>query len=122
MPKHIILADDDAGIVEAVKLALEEEGYTVTTTADGDCLKELSDDLPDLVLLDIWMSGTDGRDLAKHIKSREETKGVPIIMVSANRDCQAIASEVGAEDYIEKPFDLDELLGKVARLVSAQPA
>lgn len=116
MPKHILVADDDEAIVEAITMILKEEGYEVSAECEGDALKCL-ERLPDLILLDIWMSGTDGKEVALYFKGHEATKHIPIIMVSANRDGEAIAAEVGAEGFIAKPFDIDELLSKVEELV-----
>jgi CheY-like chemotaxis protein len=71
--------------------------------------------LPDLLLLDIWMSGMDGKEICKHLKSQEVTKHIPIIMISANKDTQKIAFECGADDFIAKPFQMKNLLQKVAQ-------
>jgi CheY-like chemotaxis protein len=113
MSKKILVADDDPAIVDAVKLVLEAEGYEVRTTVDGQTVQKVRDHLPDLILLDIWMSGVDGRDLAKHLRAQPDTRHIPIIMISANRDTETIAREAGANDFLAKPFDVDELLGKI---------
>lgn len=115
MTKRILVVDDDAGIVEATKLVLEDEGYDVEAMMDGEKVLKITDNYPDLILLDIWLSGTDGREIAKQLKNSAATKDIPLIMFSANRDCADIALEVGAEDCLIKPFDIDELLKKVAK-------
>ena len=115
MGKRILIADDNAGIVEAVKMMLEDEGYTVDTALSSTEVKHLCENLPAVLVLDIWMAGEDGRDLCKYLKGREMTRHVPIILFSASRDVQQIAQEVGADDFLLKPFDIDELLNKVGR-------
>ena len=117
MNKRIMIADDDVGIVEAVKLMLEDEGYNVETVLSGAEVKRLGQDLPAVLVLDIWMSGEDGREICKYLKNQESTKRLPIILFSANKNIQQIAQEVGADDFLPKPFDIDDLLKKVERLV-----
>lgn len=117
MSKHILVADDDEAIVEAISMVLEDEGYEVSSECEGGKLKQLLN-MPDLILLDIWMSGTDGKEIAIFFKSQESTCHIPIIMVSANRDGEAIAKEVGAEGFIAKPFDIDDLIGEIERVLS----
>src|SRR5579883_3007186 len=117
MDKRIMIADDNVGIVEAVKLMLEDEGYTVDTAFSGTDVKNLHGELPAVLVLDIWMSGEDGRDICKYLKGQELTRHLPIILFSANKDLPQIAQEVGADDFLLKPFDIDELLNKVQRFL-----
>lgn len=114
MSRHVLIADDDVAIVEVVSMVLEDEGFRISSTNDGQTVMQLKqEDLPDLILLDIWMSGIDGRDIVKHLKSQPHTMGIPVVMFSANRDCEAIALECGAEDYLLKPFDIEDMLAKI---------
>ena len=113
--KKILIADDDPAILEVLTLFFEEVGYEVETTHDGLTLRTFEHGPPDLLLLDIWMSGWNGRDLCRFLKSQEETRHLPILLVSANRDMERIAREAGADDFIAKPFDLDKLLEKIER-------
>lgn len=117
--KKILIADDDPAILEALTLMLEDAGYETDTTVDGQTIKEATDQLPDLILLDIWMSGTDGRDICKHLKRRPQTKHIPIIMVSANKDAEHIAKESGADDFIAKPFEMDDLLALIEKYMKS---
>ena len=112
-PKKILVADDDPSILEVIELMLTEEGYEVITAVDGEAIYKMEKDFPDLMLLDIWMSGMDGRDICRHVKSQELTKDIPIIMVSANKDTETISKEAGADDFLAKPFEMDDLLAKV---------
>ena len=91
MSKKILLADDDAGITEAVKMMLEDEGYDVDTTFSGADLKNLHQDLPAVIVLDIWLAGEDGRDICKYLKAPEATKHGPIVLFSAKTQVQQIA-------------------------------
>jgi DNA-binding response OmpR family regulator len=119
--KKILVVDDNTAILDALKIMLEDEGYEVETTVDGATVKDIKDPLPDLVLLDIWMSGVDGRDVCRHLKSTPATKHIPVIMISAAKDTEQIAKGSGADDFISKPFQMDHLLAIVAKYVN-QPA
>jgi len=114
--KKIMIADDDPGIVDAVEMLLEFEGYQVTSTVDGSTVLDMKDELPDLLLLDIWMSGEDGRDICKKLKHTDATKNIPVIMISASRDIKESALESGADDFLAKPFEMNELLEKIEKL------
>ena len=110
----ILLVDDEPDILEFLQVILEEEGYTVATTEKGDYVEKLHDgDLPNLILLDVLLSGKDGREIVKHLKHQEETKHIPVIMFSAHPSAEAPARAYGADDFIAKPFDIDVLLAKI---------
>jgi DNA-binding response OmpR family regulator len=115
-PKKIMIADDDPGIVDAVEMLLEFEGYQVTTTVNGATVLDMKDELPDLLLLDIWMSGEDGRDICKKLKHEAATKNIPVIMISASRDIMESAMASGADDFLAKPFEMNDLLQKIENL------
>jgi DNA-binding response OmpR family regulator len=115
-PKKIMIADDDPGIVDAVEMLLEFEGYRVTTTVDGSTVLDMKEELPDLLLLDIWMSGEDGRDICRQLKATAATKNIPVIMVSASRDIEESALAAGADDFLAKPFEMNDLLAKIEKL------
>ncbi|MEO3403711.1 response regulator [Mucilaginibacter sp. CAU 1740] len=119
--KKIMIADDDPGIVDAVEMLLEFEGYAVASTLDGaTTVSDMKQEKPDLLLLDIWMSGEDGRDICKKIKQDEAIKGIPVIMVSASRDIRESAMEAGADDFLAKPFEMNDLLNKIAHYIQKQ--
>lgn len=117
MAKKILVADDDPAILHSVKMLLEDEGYDVETAVGDRTAQAVTDHLPNLILLDIWMSGMDGRDICKRLKSQASTKDIPIIMISAHQDTEMIAREAGADDYVLKPFDIFKLLGKIEQYV-----
>lgn len=73
-----IKADDNAAILDILTLFLEDMGYEVKTTQDGETLHTMGNDLPDMLVLDIWMSGWHGRDICRFLKSQKETRHLPI--------------------------------------------
>jgi DNA-binding response OmpR family regulator len=113
--KKILVADDDPAICDAIQFMLQEEGYTVQTTINGETIYKMKKDYPDLLLLDIWMSGEDGREICKYLKKHKNTKNIPVILVSASRDIAKSALDAGADDFITKPFEMDDLLNCVAK-------
>ncbi len=115
MKNKILVADDDAAIVDAIQLILEDAGYSVVTTMNGEDLIKMENNFPNLILLDIWMSGHDGNTICEQLKNQTTTQDIPIIMISANKDTAQIAQKAGADDFITKPFDMQELLNKVAK-------
>lgn len=111
MKKNILIAEDDKSILEVVKLILENEGYTIISTdREQSIYKEISVQTPDLILLDIWLAGEDGGVIAKNLKTRKETQHIPIIIMSANNETEKITKATGADDFLLKPFNIDDLL------------
>nr|WP_315420433.1 response regulator transcription factor [uncultured Pedobacter sp.] len=115
--KKIFIADDDEGIVDAVTMILEVMGYDVEFTYDGGAVINAVKNKPDLIMLDIWMSGYDGRDICRQLKNDPEFSEIPILMISASRDIRQSAIDAGANDFMEKPFEMDSLLNKVEVLL-----
>lgn len=111
--KKVLVADDDLSIVEVLDIVLRDNGYDVLTTLQADGITPLLLQKPDMILLDIWMSGANGKDICIKLKSDPDTKHIPVIMFSANRDTKEIAMQAGANGFISKPFDLSELLSLV---------
>lgn len=111
MKKKILIVDDDLAILEVIKIILEENNYEVAAISDAFLVQNAIEKLqPDIILLDIWMSGFDGRDIVKELKTKENTKNIPILLVSANNDTEKIAKEAGADGFLAKPFDINDLL------------
>jgi len=116
--KKILVVDDDPDILDALRFMLEDSGYEVKTTEKGEYAEYLRDTnggLPDVIILDVLLSGKDGRLICQKLKSQEETKRIPIIMISAHPNAKQSVTAVGADDFIAKPFDMDELLAKIAQ-------
>ena len=114
----IMIADDDTAIIDSLQLMLEEDGYDVETTVDGETARDMKQQMPDLLLLDVWMLGIDGRDICRHLKALETTRHIPIIMYSANADISGSVKRAGADEFMTKPFQMQELLKLVRRYVS----
>lgn len=112
--KTVLVADDDLPILEVINIILQEKGYEVITVSDARAIeKTLKENAPDLILLDIWLSGQDGRDVTKRLRSNKGTRDIPIVFISAQNNVQKIAAEAGADGYLEKPFDIDHLVAVV---------
>ena len=116
--KKILVVDDDPDILDALQFMLEDAGYEVKTTEKGEYAENLRDtngELPDVIILDVLLSGKDGRLICQKLKSQQETKRIPIIMISAHPNAKQSVTAVGADDFVAKPFDVDELLAKIAQ-------
>jgi DNA-binding response OmpR family regulator len=110
MNKHIWIIDDDPGILEVTQIILEEAGYQVTAINNEEVLNEkLQETLPDLILLDILLSGIEGPEISHRLKTSVQTQHIPIILMSANTSIEEKVQEALADDYIRKPFDIDVL-------------
>ncbi|HVE90691.1 MAG TPA: response regulator [Actinomycetota bacterium] len=126
MPARILVVDDDASILRLVRLNLEMEGYDVLEASDGkqalDALAK-SKKLPDLMVCDVMMPGMDGLEVVRRIRKDDQLAALPVLLLSAkaqDRDVQH-GKSAGADDYLTKPFDPDDLLETVARLLKAGP-
>ncbi|MCD6062196.1 MAG: response regulator transcription factor [Flavipsychrobacter sp.] len=115
--KKIILAEDDPGVQDSVKLILERAGYEVTVMINGDPLISNEYELPDLFILDKQLSGINGLDICKHLKKQEQTKDIPVIMLSADPNIRKLAGTACADDALEKPFSMHVLRDMVAKYV-----
>jgi DNA-binding response OmpR family regulator len=114
------LVDDDPVILKLLQVNFEMEGYTVTTAFDGvDGLEKARADHPDIVLLDIMMPRMDGLQVTKALKDDAGTKDIPIILLSAKAQASDVqlGKDMGADDYVTKPFDPLELLERVGELL-----
>ena len=112
----ILVVDDEVYIVHILDFSLGMEGYEVVTALDGEeALAKAAEHKPDLIVLDIMMPGMDGYEACRRLKAGEETRGIPVILLSAkgrNVD-QKQGFEVGADDYITKPFSPRKLVERI---------
>jgi DNA-binding response OmpR family regulator len=109
-PRRILVVDDEQDILEFLQIILQDEGYEVTTSNKGEYLEQLHNGgLPHLILVDVLLSGKDGREIVKYLKSQQETKHIPIIMFSAHPSAEKTARLAGADDFVAKPFNIDLL-------------
>ena len=127
---RIMVVDDSPTIRDLIALNLSLEGYDVVTAEDAEeCLRQLAGivegraPLPQLLMLDVVMPGLDGVELTARLKATPAVQHIPILIVSASaqrRDFE-LAQGAGADGYLTKPFDPDELLAEVERLVTLAP-
>jgi CheY-like chemotaxis protein len=114
-PKSILLVDDDPDILFFLQTLLEWEGYRVHTVNNDSFVEHLQPDaLPDLIMLDMLMSGIDGRELAQQLKRDGMTAHIPLLMISAHPSAEQEAYAAGADAFVAKPFEMNVLLAKVA--------
>lgn len=114
---RIMIADDDSGIIDAVEMLLDYHGYTVVSASEN-VLQKIRAEKPALLLLDIWMSGEDGIEVCRALKSDSQIGEMPIIMISASKDGEQSARIAGADDFLAKPFEMSELLEKIDKLLT----
>ncbi len=118
--ESILVVEDEDDIRELLRYNLFREGYQVTTAASGEeALQEARDSLPDLVLLDLMLPGLDGLEVCRALKEEPLTRKLPIVMLTAKGEEADIVTglELGADDYITKPFSLRVLLARVRAVV-----
>ena len=115
-PRKIIIADDEKDIVELVAYNLEREGFTVLRASDGGRAWEMArKEKPDLIILDLMMPELPGTEVCRLIRSHPETAAIPIIMLTAKSEPldRILGLEIGADDYLTKPFHVRELVARV---------
>jgi len=116
--KRVLVVDDDASIRELLATALADDGYEVVPATNGeDALAVCERWRPDVIVLDLMMPVMDGWQFATELRARDED--IPIVLLSAARDLRMHAKNLSAAEIIEKPFDLSELLPKIAKVASA---
>jgi len=115
-PKKILMVDDEVDLVETVRFPLEMEGYQVLVSYNGeDALNQARKENPDLIILDIMLPKLDGYKVCRLLKFDERYRHIPIIMLTAKTQekDKFLGKETGADEYITKPFEINELLEKV---------
>ena len=114
--KRILLIEDNHSLREEILNVLELEGFEVRTAENGRVgLERLKDEIPDIVLCDLMMPDMDGYETLQAIRSNPATSTLPVILLTARDDeqCKTRGAELGADDYVTKPFRIPELLGVV---------
>jgi len=108
--KKIVIFDDDEDILSICSFILEEQGWTVHAfTECNNIVEKVSAILPDVILMDNWIPDDGGIIATQTLKKDEKLKSIPVIYFSANSDIELLANHAGAETYLAKPFDLEEL-------------
>jgi len=118
-PAHIFVVDDSADNRFLLQALLEDEGYQITTLDSGqDLLNAVGEALPDLILLDIMMPEMSGYEATRQLRNRSELPFIPILLVTAHERSNVVEGlDTGADDFIRKPFNADELLARVRALL-----
>jgi DNA-binding response OmpR family regulator len=121
MSKHrILVVDDDPDIGMMIKMMLEYHGYSVQVTQRAEQTESLlAADHYDLLIMDMLLSGMNGMDICAHLKRNTAFTQLPVIMISAHPNAKEMSGEAGADDFLSKPFDMNEMLLKIGRLVNA---
>lgn len=115
----LLIVDDSDALLEAMKAILERYEYTVTILNNATTIfKDITKFQPDLLIIDIYLAGDDGREICKKIKENIETRQVGILVFSASPTVLEDYKNYGADDFIEKPFDTTELLKKIRSILS----
>lgn len=107
--KKILVVDDYQDILDVMQVVLQDEGYTVQTSLNGSFMQAIQSSPPDLIFLDVLLSGEDGRELCRELKSNEQTKQIPVILVSAHIDAKTALTSSGADGFLAKPFRLEDV-------------
>jgi len=112
--KTILVVDDEPDILMILEAVFTYDGYRVLTASTGERLFSLlARERPDLILLDMLLSGADGRELTRKLKGQETTARIPVLMISAHPRAEQEALAAGADGFLAKPFSLKEILGRV---------
>jgi DNA-binding NtrC family response regulator len=108
--KKIVIFDDDEDILSICSYILEEQGWVVHTFTDcNNIVEKVSGVSPDVILMDNWIPDAGGIIATQTLKKDDQLKNIPVVYFSANSDIQLLADHAGAETYLAKPFDLEEL-------------
>ena len=118
--ERILVVDDEEDVLELVRYNLDKNGYKVITTASGEqAIIEAGGKTPDLIILDLMLPGIDGLEVCRKLKSDVKTERIPIIMLTAKGEETDIVTglELGADDYVTKPFSPKVLIARIRRLL-----
>ena len=116
----VLVVDDDPVIQKLLQVNFELEGYKVLTASDGvEGLERARAELPDAIILDIMMPRMNGLEVARALKASDDTRDIPVLLLSAKAQASDVTQgmEIGADDYVTKPFDPAELLERVGDLL-----
>lgn len=115
--KNILIVDDDTAIQDLFKLIFEKRGFHVTIESNPQNILKGNFELPDIFLLDRQLSGTDGLILCSYLKNSSVTRHIPVIMISASPDIAALSKSAGADNFVEKPFNIKDLVDMINSLI-----
>lgn len=121
MKKNVLVVDDEIGALTLIGIMLERGGFNVLKSKDADAaLAMLSQNTPDLIILDVMMPGINGIELCKMIRERNDTSNTPVLILSARGDAESVmrGMEAGANDYLPKPILHHDLVSKVRTILT----
>ncbi len=117
-PQKVLVIDDDPDIGQMMKMMLTYKGYEVTVIENAEGVEELIGNSSfDLIFMDMFLSGRNGIDICFGLKMDNASAPIPIIMMSAHPDAKKICMEAGANDFISKPFEMQDVFLKINQLV-----
>jgi len=114
----ILILDDDPDLCVMIKMMLEYNGYATVEAGDEAETREiLAEKFIDLIIMDMLLSGTHGTDICRRLKQDSKISSVPILMFSAHPNAKEACLAAGADDFISKPFEMNDLLDKIGHFV-----
>src|SRR2546428_6163200 len=119
MVKKVLIIEDETDLIKLLKYNLEKEGFKVSYATDGSiALAEVRRDVPDLVILDLMLPGLSGLEVCRQLRHSERFSRIPILILSARSEeaDRVIGLELGADDYVTKPFSMREVVARVRAL------
>lgn len=119
MTKKVLIVDDDKDVLEAMKFMFDSCNFHTITDTGKHVIQKVKKEKPDVILLDILLSGKNGIDMCKELKKDQVTKDIPVIMISAHANAASYVAICGAEDFIAKPFEIDALLSTVNKYANS---
>ena len=120
--KNILVVEDNHAILDVITLILQSEAYKVTgLNKSADMMSHIDTLKPDLIILDIMLPDADGRELLKRLRSEENTKDIPVLMISARYTAENVEhGEFKPNGFLAKPFDIDELLDRIEGILAGK--
>lgn len=110
----ILVLDDDPDICSMLKMVLDYHGYgAVDAHGEEEATEVLSKNHVDLIIMDMLLSGADGTDICRRLKQDEQTSSIPILMFSAHPNAEKICLDAGADDFMSKPFEMNDLIDRI---------
>ena len=108
--KKVFVFDDNADILELCTIILEDAGYEIkTSSTSNNIIDQVLAYTPDIIFMDNWLPDVGGIEATRELKKHDTLKSIPVIYFSANNDVKCLANEAGADGYLSKPFDIQEL-------------
>lgn len=118
MNKKVFVFDDNADILELCTIILEDAGYEIkTSSTSNNIIDQVLSYIPDIIFMDNWLPDVGGIDATRELKQHATLKNIPVIYFSANNDVKSLAEQAGADGYLSKPFDIQELENIITKYI-----